>query len=134
VHARRRILYLEWPERFHHWQKMCNYSKIFFRHNNWDVRQSGAPEAEIIIGKPSHIVGVQFLIEKDYYPHLPEHFINKLAVGVQKRKRPVALVTDFKLREDIVLLCNKRKVYPIFYKDLMKLDVIVPTKEQFRRL
>jgi len=92
------------------------------------------PEAELIVKNPSHEIAVQFLIERNYYRSVSLHFITPLALGAEKRKRPVALVTDFELNDNTISECKRRKVYPVFYKELVSLNDLIPSKRDFRRL
>ena len=112
---------------------MCGYSKIFLRKHGWRVRSALSPPADFIINKPSFEAGVTFLVERDYWSRIPDHFLTRLAVGVVKRGRPMVLVTDFGLDEEVVARSNKRDVYPVYYKDLGKLDSLLPTTKQFRQ-
>lgn len=131
---RQRILSLDWPEKFETWHKLKRYCWFFLSHNGWSVAQAGAPEAEILVRNPTHALAVQFLIEKHYYKNVPDHFLATLAAGALKRKRAVALITDFRLADEIVDRCRRRRVYPIYYKDLKSLTELTPTRRKLLEL
>lgn len=116
---------------------MCRYCKLFLRSRNWSVQHIDRPAAtgtELIISKPSHQLDVQFLIEKDHFSRIPDHFLNRLALRAERSKRPLLLVTDFDLGPDLTSRCRQRKVYPIYYKGLGDLEKLVPSTREFRQL
>lgn len=131
---RRRILQLDWPERFSNLRKLRRYSAIYLTKNGWLVGPRRDRQAEFIISKPSHSIGVQLLIENEYYSRIPDHFVNSLVLASNTYRMPFILITDFQLRREVVEQCHKRKVFPIFYKDLGKLESMVPSMEEFKRL
>ena len=130
----RRIVNLDWPERFKNWQTMSGYCKRFLRHNGWNVRACSSADADMLVSKRPHHLVVNLLIEKDHYPTIPEHFLNRSTLAQARRKRPVAVVTDFNLPDDVTERCRRRQIYPIYYKDLASLDKLVPPLAKFHKI
>lgn len=132
--VRRRILKLEWPEEFQNWQTMCNYCKRYLRHNGWRVRACMSADADLLASKQPHHMVINVLIKRDYWDRIPDHFVTRSALAIVRRKLPVAVVTDFRLADDIVERCQRRQVYPVYFADLGKLQDAVPAIQQFRQL
>lgn len=137
IQERRRIIRLEWPKQFQDGRKMKRYCRFFLRKGGWHVRIFGGQHRiELIITNLSHDIAVGILPEKYYFGtrffwNNPSYFITDYASSAEKFKRPLMLVTDFILDGDIIAQCNSRMVYPVFYKDLVHFERIVPSKKQF---
>jgi hypothetical protein len=126
---RRRIVALDWPPRFQDWRTMRGYARRFFKASGWQLRGSYFPEAEFIVVKPAHVLAIQFLLEKDHVRNRQDHFLYALGTAAAARKLPILLVTDFRLDADVVARSGQHRVYPLFYKDLARLEQLVPANE-----
>ena len=133
--ARRRILSLDWPEKFQSWRKLRRYCRLFLKSRGWDVRTCARPMgAELIARKPPYEVAVQILLNQNFYAHMPWDFLQSSARRAERDKIPVALVTDFAVTENLRDTCQRRRVYPLHYKELRDLENLVPSKREFRKL
>ena len=136
--ARSRIIHLDWPERFENANVMRNHCKLFLEKHGWKVRVHARHDIQLVISNRSHQVAVGTLPHVDYFGDrgerysvgIPDHFVNAYALAAERWKKPVALVTDFVLRKEIVDSCRQRGVYPIHYKDLMTLANVVPPRDK----
>lgn len=131
---RRRIARLEWPDRFGDWKTLRHYSCVFLKMNGWQYTTRVVRATEGDLNKSGRWAAVQFLIEREHSKNLPYHFLNNLAANVERFNRPVVLITDFRLPDEVVVRSKIRHVYPVHWKDLERLDDLVPTLKEFRKL
>ena len=126
----RRILSLNWGA-FSHRSQLIGSSIAFLHAKGWYIHRQGKHDVEFTIRKDSYEMVAAVLINKDWYPKVPDHFLNHLALGALNWKRPFLLVTDFPLPKGTIEQCNRRHVYPLHYVRLPELEQIIPKKDEF---
>lgn len=134
IHGRRRIARLDWPERFEDWKKLRDHARLYLKKKGWSVQGLVLQGTEMRIKKSDREAGVQFLIAKEHSKTVPYHFLNRLVAAADSQKRPVVLITDFTLPDEVIAQSNSRSVYPVCCRDLARLEELVPTRNQLRKL
>lgn len=144
---RRRILALDWPDKFKDPKHLANYCKVYFANRGWNVVIENSI-FDFLLTKSDirRILVIMFTdaqyktldmnyvgIERDYKREFPGYFLSPFALKAERRRLPVIMVTDFVIGDDLAKRCNELNIYPLFYKDLPNLERVIPADRARRR-